>query len=382
MGENTIIKKKLSEAVKIVRGKRVVKDQLSESQGYPVYQNSLSPLGYYDDCNFRANKTFIIAAGAAGEIGFSTTDFWAADDCFVFDCGEDIDDKYLYYYLKNMETAIFQKVRKASIPRIARNEIENIEIVFPKKDVQERIVKVLDKYSVDIEELLSLIELESISREKQYKYWISDIIEQFGDESFMPLDKVGKWIGGSTPSKSNPEFWNDGDIPWVSSKDMKVTVLNETSEHVTSKALEQSNVNLLPENIITIVARSGILKHTLPVAFVPIRVTINQDIKALIPNTSIIEPRYAFYMLRSLREDILYSTKKQGGTVDSLDIKKLMNYKIPVPSIEIQKAFLETAEAVNATFEELAEKMEQERLCREKQYRHYSDKLLTFNDVD
>ena len=59
-----------------------------------------------------------------------------------------------------------------------------------------------------------------------------------------------------------------------------------------------------------------------------------------------------------------------------------MNYKIPVPSIEIQKAFLETAEAVNATFEELAEKMEQERLCREKQYRHYSDKLLTFNEVD
>ena len=382
MDSNAITKKKLSEAVKLARGKRVVKEQLSESSGYPVYQNSLSPLGYYEDYNYTANKTFIIAAGAAGEIGFSTTNFWAADDCFVFDGGEDIDDKYLYYCLKRQEDAIFQKVRKASVPRIARNEIENLDIVFPKKDVQERIVKILDKYSADIEELLSLIDQESINREKQYKCWILDIIEQFGTESFMPLEKVGKWIGGSTPSKSNPEFWNDGDIPWVSSKDMKVTVLNETSEHVTSKALEQSNVNLLPENIITIVARSGILKHTLPVAFVPIRVTINQDIKALIPDTSIIEPRYAFYMLRSLREDILYSTKKQGGTVDSLDIKKLMNYKIPVPSIEIQKAFLETAEAVSATFEELAEKMEQERLCREKQYRHYSDKLLTFNEVD
>ena len=58
--------KKLGDAVSIERGKRVVKSQLSESKGFPVYQNSLAPLGYHVESNYPANTTFVIMAGAAG----------------------------------------------------------------------------------------------------------------------------------------------------------------------------------------------------------------------------------------------------------------------------------------------------------------------------
>lgn len=67
--------KKLVDAVSIERGKRVVRSQLSISGKYPVYQNSLTPLGYHTDYNYNANTTFIIVAGAAGEIGFSDKEF-------------------------------------------------------------------------------------------------------------------------------------------------------------------------------------------------------------------------------------------------------------------------------------------------------------------
>ena len=114
---NGVEYKNLSEIVSIVRGKRVVKDQLSSECGYPVYQNSLIPLGYHTEANNKANTTFIIVAGAAGEIGFSDQAFWAADDCFALLGNEEIDNRYIYHALLNQTALIMTKVRKASIPR-------------------------------------------------------------------------------------------------------------------------------------------------------------------------------------------------------------------------------------------------------------------------
>ena len=79
---NGVKYQELAHAVSIERGKRVVREQLDETGLYPVYQNSLTPLGYHSQWNYPAETTFLIVAGAAGEIGYSTCNFWAADDCF------------------------------------------------------------------------------------------------------------------------------------------------------------------------------------------------------------------------------------------------------------------------------------------------------------
>ena len=95
---NGVEYKKLSEVATIGRGRRVVKEQLSQNSGFPVFQNSLTPMGFHTDSNYPAETTFVIGAGAAGEIGYCKEDFWAADDCLVISsvlC----DSKYLYYYL-------------------------------------------------------------------------------------------------------------------------------------------------------------------------------------------------------------------------------------------------------------------------------------------
>ena len=88
---------KLKEVATIERGTRVVRNQLEETGTYPVYQNALTPMGYYSGYNRLRNNTFMICAGAAGQIGYAKTDFWAADDCYTFKCKNDLDNKYLYY---------------------------------------------------------------------------------------------------------------------------------------------------------------------------------------------------------------------------------------------------------------------------------------------
>ena len=166
----------LADITDIVRGKRVVRSQLSENEGYPVYQNSMVPLGYYDQYNVSKDTTFIIAAGAAGEIGYSYNKFWAADDCFYFKCDDRLIDRYLYHSLMNKQDEIKRRVRKASIPRISRESIEKIKIPLPSLKIQERIVYVLDYFDKVCNDLNIGLPAEIEARNKQYEYYRDQLL--------------------------------------------------------------------------------------------------------------------------------------------------------------------------------------------------------------
>lgn len=113
---NGIEYKNLKDVLSIERGKRVVKKQLSEVHGYPVYQNSLTPLGLYVEYNCPENTAFVIMAGAAGEIGYSRERFWAADDCFAIVCPSSICSKYIYHVLLNEQWCSKEMSEKPVFP--------------------------------------------------------------------------------------------------------------------------------------------------------------------------------------------------------------------------------------------------------------------------
>lgn len=154
--------KPLGEVCEIKRGVRVVKQELEEFGDIPVFQNSLKPLGYYKLSNFKGFTSFVIGAGAAGEIGFSEKPFWAADDCFVI-ISNYLNDKYIFYCLQNNQLHLKRQVRKASIPRLSRVSIEKFMIPVPPIEVQEEIVRILDSFSDYAAELQA--------RKQQYEYY-------------------------------------------------------------------------------------------------------------------------------------------------------------------------------------------------------------------
>lgn len=71
------------------------------------------------------------------------------------------------------------------------------------------------------------------------------------------LSELGVWRGGGTPSKQNPSFWTNGDIPWVSPKDMKQRYIADSEDHITSSAVENSATQTIPKQSVLIVTRSG-----------------------------------------------------------------------------------------------------------------------------
>ena len=172
-----VVWKTLGEVVPISRGKRLVRSQLQDNGQYPVYQNSLQPLGFYDNQNCRAYMTFVIAAGAAGEIGFSDIEFWAADDCYYFDCPKEIlHDKFLYYFLLSERHQLTSQIRKASVPRLGRVSIEKIKIPIPPLPEQEKIVAILDKFDTLTHSISEGLPREIALRRKQYEYYREQLL--------------------------------------------------------------------------------------------------------------------------------------------------------------------------------------------------------------
>ena len=147
----------IGDCIIVKRGKRVTRNQLAESprgsEIFPVYQNSVEPLGYYKESNCPPESAFIIAAGNAGSIGFLNVAFWAADDCYYFEPRTAIHQKYLYYALMNNQQEINSQTRRTSIPRLSRENVEQINILLPCIDEQKAIAEVLTAMDEEIEAL-------------------------------------------------------------------------------------------------------------------------------------------------------------------------------------------------------------------------------------
>ena len=149
------------------------------------------------------------------------------------------------------------------------------------------------------------------------------------------LSKVVKSLSGGTPSKNVVEYWN-GNILWASPKDMKEFYLCDTEDKISDAGLKNSAATLAPKNSVLIVFRSGILKHTLPVAITMSDTAINQDLKVLIPTSDII-PEYLAVYLKTFQETILPIIVKNSTTVQSINQEEFNSLPIPIPSKLIQE---------------------------------------------
>ena len=159
------------------------------------------------------------------------------------------------------------------------------------------------------------------------------------------LDSLVAIVGGGTPSKANPSYF-DGVIPWVTPKDMRNGFILDTEDHISQEALENSSSRLVPQNSVLVVVRSGILKHTLPIALNTVPVAINQDMKALICNSDV-HPSYLAYAVKYKSKKLLQRVR--GTTADNIPLDELKALTIPVPALSEQKriaAILDRADAI------------------------------------
>ncbi len=172
---------------------------------------------------------------------------------------------------------------------------------------------------------------------------------------WVTLQDVGFFLGGKTPSKNKPKYW-DGDIPWVSPKDMKCLEIKDSEDHVTAAGVE-SGLAIIPEQSILMVVRSGILRRMFPVAVNNLPCTINQDLKALVPYLSPFSS-YLLLMLRGFEQFILEKLTKQGVTVESVKFDEFANTKFPLPPLPEQHRIVAKIDQLTALCDTLEQQID------------------------
>ena len=150
-------------------------------------------------------------------------------------------------------------------------------------------------------------------------------------------------VGGGTPSKKNPEFW-EGCIPWASVKDFKSLELTNTSDYISEVAVSKSATNIIPAGNIIIPTRMALGKF----AINKVDMAINQDLKALIVKDERL--LYKKYLLRFLESKSKYFERQgKGATVKGITLDVLRNLEVPLPPLTEQKriaAILDKADAI------------------------------------
>ncbi len=363
--------KKLVDAVSIERGKRVVRSQLSIRGKYPVYQNSLTPLGYHTDCNYNANTTFIIVAGAAGEIGFSDKAFWAADDCFTVVCPENVLNRYIYHLLLNNQNQLASKVRKASIPRLSRSAIENLVIPIPPLDVQREIVRILDNFT----ELTAELTVELTARQKQYAFYRNKLLTFGKTEGArierIPLGDIGSICMCKRILKSQTN--TVGGVPFY-----KIGTFGKKADaYISQETFDEYRAKYnFPKKGDVLISAAGTIGRTVvyngePAYFQDSNIVWIDNNESIVLNSYL---RYC-YELKPWKAS-------EGGTIPRLYNDNIAKAVIAVPPIEEQKRIVSILDRFDAICNDLTSGLPAEIEARQKQYEHYRDRLLSFKELN
>ncbi|WP_353266150.1 restriction endonuclease subunit S [Gemmatimonas sp.] len=169
--------------------------------------------------------------------------------------------------------------------------------------------------------------------------------------SWKRISEIGSLAGGMTPTMGRAEYW-DGDIVWLSPKDIKASEVSNSELKITAKGLSETRLKLFPPGSLFIVARSGILKRTLPVAINTVAATANQDLKVLVPFQGSLS-RYLQIMLRGFERFILNRLVKTGTTVQSLRYDEFEYQAFPLPPLDEQHRIVAKVDELMALCDQL-----------------------------
>lgn len=133
---------------------------------------------------------------------------------------------------------------------------------------------------------------------------------------------------GSTPSRTNNEYWENGTISWVKSGEVHNNITLQTEEYITPLGLSESSTKLLPKDTV-LMAMYGVTAGE--VGYLAIEATTNQAICGMICRSKA-EAAYLYFSL--IQSQAKISRLSNGGAQDNLSKNFIDNIKIAVPPSE------------------------------------------------
>ena len=404
---------RLEEICEFKRGKRLVKSELQEDGEFPVYQNSIIPLGYYHEKNFERDNTFIISAGAAGEIVYSDREFWAADDVYVLKTKENITSKYLYYLLLSKQYIIKSKVRKASIPRLSKDDIEKILVDIPPLSLQNKIVKVLDKFQVLLADTKGLLPEEIEQRQKQYEYYREKLLtfdvicssthartSIISNNYYNILQEVANIVEVDIEDKLvNTKLLNNAKVTKLAGYEFtKYVKYEEKGKIIALRGLNVKKGKIILDNVKYIdnsdfskLNRSKLIKNDILFTYVgtigEVGLIEENNKYYLAPNVALIRvdqekinPKYMIHLLQSNNfKNREIEKRLKSSSMKNLTMENIREFSLFLPPLHVQQYVVSILDKFDTLVNDIKEGLPKEIEQRKQQYEYWREQLLSFN---
>ncbi|HJF74207.1 MAG TPA: restriction endonuclease subunit S [Gallibacterium anatis] len=319
-------------------------------------------------------EVITIPTGGTANIKYHNGLFVDSGNLLASSTDSDLYDlKYIYYFLKNINHIIQGFFRGSGVKHPSMPDILKIQIPIPPPAVQKEIVRILDALTAITSELTSELTL----RQKQYQHYRDQLLT-FGDEvEWKTLGEVDFFEvnSGGTPSKSNLDYWNNGNIPWIKSESCNNKPIYSANNFITEIGLKESSAKLLnPKTTLIALVGATIFKT----AFLEFTATTNQNIasiKSKVPDA--ISDKFIFYYITNLYNKLKLEMNNYG----MLNLTTLRQFKIPIPSIKEQKRIISILDKFDTLTNSLSDGLPKEIKLRQKQYEYYRDLLLGFDNL-
>ena len=262
--------------------------------------------------------------------------FWTVDTLFYAIPKSDMDLEFVHCSFLNVDWK--SKDESTGLPSLSKEAINETIALVPSFNEQSR----LGEFFSDLDSLITLHQRKYDKLVVFKKTMLEKMFPKDGESvpeirfagftdpwEQRKLSEVATFGGGHTPPMADPDNYEDGYVLWVTSQDVKSNYLDRTTTQITEKGAKE--LTLYPAGSLVMVTRSGILRHTLPVAELRKPSTVNQDIRVILPQGECCG-EWLLQFFISHNKELLLEFGKTGTTVESVDFGKIKDMLLYMPS--------------------------------------------------
>ena len=354
--------KKLGDVCTFPRGNTISKKETVVGN-IPVIGGGQKPAYYHNQSNREQNTIAVAGSGAyAGFVSYWEKPIFLSD-AFSVEPNETLNKKYVYHWLLQQQHKIYELKQGSGVPHVYGRDLGKFKIPIPSIEIQEKIVKTLDKFTEYVNELQTELQTELQKRIDQYTYYrdtllseeyIQKLCKEMESDKILNMTRLDEVV-----VIKNGKDWKDlgeGDIPvYGSGGYMGVCVDRYAYDKPT-----------------VLIPRKGSIDNVfyLETPFWNVDTVFYTEI-----NIEKLIPKYFYYFV----EHYDLSRLSENPTRPSLTQSQLNKLIIPLPSLSLQHKIVTILDKFQTMIADAKGLLPREIEQRQQQYEYYREKLLTFS---
>lgn len=235
--------------------------------------------------------------------------------------------EYVYYYLnqKSVIHTINTTSAQSAQPNINLKQIGKIKINLPNRKKQDQIVSLLSAIDLKISNNVEIND----NLEQQAATYFQELFINNANPMWQisTISDLGTVVGGSTPSKTKPEYYTNNGIAWITPKDLSINkskFISHGENDITELGLKNSSATVMPKGTV-------LFSSCAPIGYIAIasnEVTTNQGFKSVIPYSEIGTAFVYFFLKHSLP---VIESAASGSTFKEISGSAMKNIPAIIP---------------------------------------------------